>query len=1175
MSIKYVEYLETDGSSYILIPKGTITYNNNIGIEVKYQYEDAENYMDVYVCGTSGNGLSNVIGVKQGMWSLNAYMYGQNFYHYIGNIDNAFVNYTSCPHTITMNKNNRLLDGNAFIYTEGVGATTYTNVDQSVFDALADSYFGVFCIGYGSDIPYYKALEKTRVYYVKIFNGDELQLYLKPCLDDSNIPCMYDEVSQTYYYNSGTGIFSHGDEVNNNLYLFANNNEGTAENLGSYRLYNMKIEGDSEGVKADEINYVDYLIGDGASYIDTGITPTLDMIFYGDYTLSGANHVAFGCMEFIRSFGIYQGAPRVYYGGLTSVASYYTLKEYNHRYQVTLSPDGYIVKDITSNINIEQPYLHTPNGSSNKTVKVFAEHTNAGVVNHTRGKIYEFKIWDTEGALIQHLRPCLDEEGIPCMYDEVSKQYFYNQGTGTFGYKKKLRDFQPVLDSNGVPCLMDKINKKYYYDKNGNGFRFEESYKPVSYIKGDGNSWIDIPIYTNPQYKYELVRQGSDVEYGIVFDAGNFTRLRMSGAYEFVLMYNNNTITYSYDFIKNADKHIMTIDKNNLYLNGELRITCNATNDTNSFSEGIRLFKSFNGRTDIFKVSIGKLYSFKTWNENDELVLDLIPVLDNNNTPCMYDKVSQQFFYNQGTGEFGYGIEEDECSKANYVEYLESNGSGYIDTKIIPKEDYTYEITCTSYSDSELFAYGISGNYNVGAILLRVGTKSLTNATNGGISYANWNALKQNEPNTIIMNANHCVLNGVEIATNSEGKQWIKPENGSLYLFGANRWNGTIGFSGKIYEFKITSDSEGIVAHFKPCLDEEGVPCMYDTVTETYFYNQGEGEFAYGKSIGYTPIKYIETNGTQYIDTGVVVNDNTYMDIDYRAVDKLHYIEDGLILCLDAIDNTRDGHNASSTVWEDLSGNGLDFDLTDVTVNDTTMTFNGTSSVGTLQDIELWRNIVNNTEQYTVELCFKFKTSSGSYQPIISTNLGNVNVARFVNSIQVGQQSIGTEIGEVENNAFLQRQLSTISCDANDITYHVNTKLRETLDNNDYIYPPTTDAFWIGARLTGAYYHFDGEICSIRIYNKKLTDEERLYNHSSDVTRYGVPTDVSVIDTNRNYLMNDFYIDTTYKYKEIDTTVEPNLTASEGATLTLGSTYMSYLSEEELEQATKNGWIIE
>lgn len=36
----------------------------------------------------------------------------------------------------------------------------------------------------------------------------------------------------------------------------------------------------------------------------------------------------------------------------------------------------------------------------------------------------------------------------------------------------------------------------------------------------------------------------------------------------------------------------------------------------------------------------------------DELYL--IPVLDYNNVPCMYDKVTKQLFYNQGTGQFNY-----------------------------------------------------------------------------------------------------------------------------------------------------------------------------------------------------------------------------------------------------------------------------------------------------------------------------------------------------------------------------------------------------------------------------------------------------------------------------------------------------------------------------------------
>lgn len=40
---------------------------------------------------------------------------------------------------------------------------------------------------------------------------------------------------------------------------------------------------------------------------------------------------------------------------------------------------------------------------------------------------------------------------------------------------------------------------------------------------------------------------------------------------------------------------------------------------------------------------------------NGVLVRDFIPVLDWNDTPCLYDKVSGQLFYNAGTGEFLYG----------------------------------------------------------------------------------------------------------------------------------------------------------------------------------------------------------------------------------------------------------------------------------------------------------------------------------------------------------------------------------------------------------------------------------------------------------------------------------------------------------------------------------------
>lgn len=51
---------------------------------------------------------------------------------------------------------------------------------------------------------------------------------------------------------------------------------------------------------------------------------------------------------------------------------------------------------------------------------------------------------------------------------------------------------------------------------------------------------------------------------------------------------------------------------------------------------------------------IGAIHSCKIY-ANNTLVRDFIPVLDNDLVPCMYDKVSGEFFYNQGTGEFVRG----------------------------------------------------------------------------------------------------------------------------------------------------------------------------------------------------------------------------------------------------------------------------------------------------------------------------------------------------------------------------------------------------------------------------------------------------------------------------------------------------------------------------------------
>jgi hypothetical protein len=46
----------------------------------------------------------------------------------------------------------------------------------------------------------------------------------------------------------------------------------------------------------------------------------------------------------------------------------------------------------------------------------------------------------------------------------------------------------------------------------------------------------------------------------------------------------------------------------------------------------------------------GRIYQF-TYSDGENHI-DLIPVIDKDGVACMYDKVSGEFFYNQGTGDF-------------------------------------------------------------------------------------------------------------------------------------------------------------------------------------------------------------------------------------------------------------------------------------------------------------------------------------------------------------------------------------------------------------------------------------------------------------------------------------------------------------------------------------------
>jgi len=78
---------------------------------------------------------------------------------------------------------------------------------------------------------------------------------------------------------------------------------------------------------------------------------------------------------------------------------------------------------------------NTTSFSGTSNMYIFTVNTNGTLFDPKASmKLYYFKIYQND-VLVRNFEPALDESGVACLYDKVTKQYFYNSGTGTFNYQ--------------------------------------------------------------------------------------------------------------------------------------------------------------------------------------------------------------------------------------------------------------------------------------------------------------------------------------------------------------------------------------------------------------------------------------------------------------------------------------------------------------------------------------------------------------------------------------------------------------------------------------------------------------------------------------------------------------------------------------------------------------------
>jgi len=213
------------------------------------------------------------------------------------------------------------------------------------------------------------------------------------------------------------------------------------------------------------------------------------------------------------------------------------------------------------------------------------------------------------------------------------------------------------------------------------------------------------------------------------------------------------------------------------------------------------------------------------------------------------------------------------------------------------------------------------------------------------------------------------------------------------------------------------------------------------------------------------------------------------------------YVQSGLIAHWDGIENAGVGkHDAAATVWKDLK-NGREFSLTGVTVEDDRLVFAGTSSsygLLPLADTTATFNVVGAGG--TIEVVLR-SADGASAVALQSTTASGVVISRFntCSIFSISSKPYSTWYWKTETNT-----VSVGYSSATPVSIAANGSDKAFSDKKEYWGSDNSTGTMIGTRVSRNNYHFKGSIYAIRLYDRALTDEERLANARVDSMRFHI-----------------------------------------------------------------------
>lgn len=593
---------------------------------------------------------------------------------------------------------------------------------------------------------------------------------------------------------------------------------------------------------------LEYLESKGSQYIDTGYIPNNETGLYlkvyringGDLVPAGArtNDIRFYPPRFnMNSISIEYGWGNYYNIGNRDTND-------NLSYESWLNFCNSRKTSIQTQSKFYEANLSTTLSTISHTIYIFDWNYNGSPTTHWAGKIYRVKISQGD-TIVKDFVPALNLiTNKPCMFDLITQTAYYNQGSGEFAYYYKESIISipygykrcTFLESSGTQY----INTNYVATNNTGAY----AKWSLTNIKNYSNVLSSLGISTDDTADSIFMLphwNGDNNTYLGAFMSRSENILRLENqtaptlysVHESHLNYYNNSEAY-------IDTTLMgSIDNTYENLENDLPLYLFGCNKLNSLSTN----DSMIGR--IYRVII---------TEGEEVVMDLIPCLDDNGKPCMYDLVTQTPFYNANAegSDFRYVIKDKIPSGYKRVEYLENTSKSYINTNYIPNNETGLYIEAHTTKSNDSVPMGSKESDGKRIYVAR----NTYNTLYGWNTYYNFGlgttfTFQRYKANTNFLNSRTAtfIINDEIKSTKNLAVLNYTPTQ-PFYIFGINN-NGVLSTTphiGKIYRAKISQGTE-IVRDFVPTLDENGIPCMFDLVEGIPYYNVGSGEFLYNKGL--------------------------------------------------------------------------------------------------------------------------------------------------------------------------------------------------------------------------------------------------------------------------------------------------------------------------------------